>query len=84
MGYNNIGKDVGELAKKRELERLENQLMAENPRVYNSDRTDVDMEQFSEEVCQTPRKGSCLGIIIVILLAAIAVFLYLALGGGGK
>lgn len=70
------------MAKKGEW--LENQLSSENARIYNTDRTDVDMEQYAEDVCQPPRKGSCLWIVILLLLAAIALFLYLVIGGGWK
>ena len=56
--------------------------MKENsPRVYNSDRTDVDMDRFTEKVCEPPRKRSCFGILLILLLVGIAAFLYLAWGG---
>lgn len=76
------------MAKDREnsLEKLENHLMTgtENPvssaRVYNGDRTDVDIEQFSDAVCQKPKHG-CIGWLLLLLAAALAVFLFLVLGG---
>ena len=69
------------------LQKMENHLLAQeddmavSAHIYNSDRTDVDMEHYTEQVCEMPRKRSCLGILIVLLLVAICVFLYLAWGG---
>lgn len=76
------------MAKDREnsLKKLENHLMtdSENPsasaRVYNGDRTDVDMEQFSDAVCQKPKHG-CVGWLLLLLAAALAVFLFIVWGG---
>lgn len=75
------------MARKRDLNRLENHLLAEegqaevSARVYNADHTDVDMQRYTESVCELPRKRSCLGFVILLLLAATAIFLYLAWGG---
>lgn len=77
------------MAKDRDqaLRRLQNYMDAEeeetlrSARVYNSDTSDVDLDRYSQEVCQPPRKRSCLGALILLLLAATAVFLYLAWGG---
>lgn len=77
------------MAKDRDqaLQRLQNYMDAEeeetlrSAHVYNSDTSDVDLDRYSQEVCQPPRKRSCLGVLILLLLAATAVFLYLAWGG---
>ena len=77
------------MAKDRDqaLRRLQNYMDAEeeetlrSAHVYNSDTSDVDLDRYSQEVCQPPRKRSCLGVLILLLLAATAVFLYLAWGG---
>lgn len=69
------------------LNRLQNDMDAEenrehlSARMYNNDRSDVDLEEYSREVCEPPRRGSCLGIFIVLLLVAVAGFLYLVMGG---
>lgn len=53
--------------------------------VYNTDRTDVDLDQYSEEVRQPRSQGiGCLLILAALLLAAIAcalVYLVLKLRG---
>lgn len=73
--------------KKDDLQRLENHLMADGDgtgsfaRVYNADRTDVDLDRFAEEVCKEPRKHSCLAVVILLLLAALGIFLFLVWGG---
>lgn len=35
--------------------------------VYNTDTTDVDLEEFSEAVRQTPPRRGCLGFVIAFL-----------------
>lgn len=55
--------------------------LPEHTRVYNNDRTDVDMEHFSRQVCEIPRKRSRFGIVLLLLFAAAAVLLYLVWGG---
>lgn len=77
------------MARDREnsLEKLNNYLTADgeekasSAKIYNGDRTDVDMDRFAEDVCQPPRKRSCLSLVILLLLAALGIFLFLAWGG---
>jgi hypothetical protein len=73
----------------KECKRLENHLFAmENEqrsapakkvRAYNSDRTDLDLDEFSETVRQG-KKGGCLkkivGILVLVALALAAYWLY--------
>lgn len=73
----------------RELERLENHLMAEDARqvesaeAYNRDDTDLNLERYSRKVYGKKRGGCLVYGIILILLAALALFLYQVLGGSG-
>ncbi len=77
------------MAKDREdsLKKLENHLMTgteapiSSARVYNGDRTDVDMEQFSEDICQKPKRRGCIGWLLLLLAVALGIFLFLVLGG---
>lgn len=46
---------------------------ANNYRAYNSDRTDVDLDEYSEEVRNPRQNLSCLGGLVVFLLGGIAV-----------
>lgn len=72
--------------KDRELERLNNHLMAVEDntapgcRVYNSDAADVDLEKYSRQVDTPPKRRHKLGWLIVIFLAAAAA-VYFYLGG---
>ena len=73
----------------KECKRLENHLFAmENEqrsvpakkvRAYNSDRTDLDLDEFSETVRQG-KKGGCLkkivGLLVLVALALAAYWLY--------
>ncbi len=76
------------MSKKRdqELERLENYLMADearqvsSARVYNRDRSDVNMKKYSESV-RKPKKTRGIWIVILVLTAVLALFLYLVWGG---
>ena len=76
------------MSKKREqeLERLENYLMADeerqvsSARVYNRDKTDVNMKKYSEAV-RKPKKSGSIWLVILILTAVLALFLYLVWGG---
>ena len=73
----------------RELERLENHLMAEDARqvesaeAYNRDDTDLNLDRYSRKVYGKKRGGCLVYGIILILLAALALFLYQVLGGSG-
>lgn len=53
-----------------------------NYKVYNSDKTDVNMNRYSEDV-YSGRKTGCLAWLFVILTAAVLVVLYLYLKQGG-
>ena len=70
----------------RELQRLENHLMADETREkesaqsYNRDRTDVDLNAYSEKV-YGKKRGCGIWIFIFLLLMALGVFLFLVLGG---
>ena len=50
---------------------------ANNYRAYNSDRVDVDLDEYSEQVRQEPKRGSCLLTLALILLCGILVMLIL-------
>lgn len=52
---------------------------ANNYRAYNSDRVDVDLDEYSEQVRQEPKRGSCLLTLALILLCGILVMLILFL-----
>ena len=72
--------------KDRQLKRLNNHLMAaeENTapkcRVYNTDATDVDLENYAQQVdtpARRPHRGFWLFLFAVAVIAAV----YLLLGG---
>ena len=69
-----------------ELERLENHLLAEDQRkvssarVTNRDKTDVNMKKYAKAVEGRKRKGG-IWLLIILLTAVLALFLYLAIGG---
>ena len=69
-----------------ELQRLEKHLMAEDVRkdvsakAYNRDRTDVDLEKYSDAV-RGEKKGGCIWLVIFLLVAILGVFLYFVWGG---
>lgn len=73
----------------RELERLENHLMAEDARqvesaeAYNRDDIDLNLERYSRKVYGKKRGGCLVYGIILVILAALALFLYQVLGGSG-
>ena len=50
---------------------------ANNYRAYNSDRVDVDLDEYSERIRQEPKRGSCLLTLVVVLLCGIFVMLIL-------
>ena len=52
---------------------------ANNYRAYNSDRVDVDLDEYSEQIRQEPKRGSCLLTLALILLCGILVMLILFL-----
>lgn len=70
----------------RQLKRLNNHLMAaeENTapkcRVYNTDATDVDLEDYAQQV-DTPVKRAHGGFWLFLLAAAVIAAVYLLLGG---
>lgn len=77
----------------RECKRLENHLLsmeneercapANKVRAYNSDRTDLDLDKFSETVRQG-KKGGCLKKVVgLLLLAALALAAYWLHQNGG-
>lgn len=74
----------------RELERLENHLMAEDARqvesaeACNRDDSDIDLERYSRKVYGKKRGGCLVYGIILIIVAALALFLYQVLGGTGN
>lgn len=76
------------MAKKRdeELRRLENHLMACDARkevsgkAYNRDKTDVDLDKYSDDVRGEKKRG-CIWFVILLLVAMLAVFLYFVWGG---
>lgn len=84
LGYNKQKGGIG--VKDRELKRLHNHLMATeentapNCRVYNGDPADVDLEQYAQQVDTPAKRGSKLGLLVVILLA-VAAALYIYWGG---
>lgn len=69
-----------------ELQRLENHLMAMDTRqdvtakACNRDRTDVDMEKYSDAVRGEKKRG-CIWFLIILLAAGLGVFLYFVWGG---
>lgn len=69
-----------------ELERLENHLLAEDQRqvssarVTNRDKTDVNLKKYVKAVEGRKRKGG-IWLLIILLTAVLALFLYLAIGG---
>ena len=55
-------------------------------RFYNGDRVDVDLEEFSEEVCAPEKKRSGTGLLVFLLLCMLAalgfmIWLYWRMGG---
>lgn len=76
------------MAKKRdeELRRLENHLMACDARMEvsgkacNRDKTDVDLDKYSDDVRGEKKRG-CIWFVILLLVAMLAVFLYFVWGG---
>ena len=42
-------------------------------KVYNTDRVDVDLEQFSEQVRNPRKKSGCTGFLVLLLLLMIGV-----------
>lgn len=71
----------------KELQRLENHLAAaeahqvDSAKVYNQDSVDVNLDRYSRRV-RGRRKGGCLiWSVIILLLAALTVFLYQLWGG---
>ena len=50
---------------------------ANNYRAYNTDRTDVDLDEYSEAVRQPKGGVSCLGALALLLLGGIFVMLML-------
>ena len=51
-------------------------------KVYNSDRCDVNLEQFSKDV-ERGRRGGCLAGLFALLTAVFVLLLYLYLKQGG-
>ena len=76
------------MAKNREeeLQRLEKYLLAEDVRqdvtakAYNPDRTDVDLEKYSDAVRGEKKRG-CIWFVILFLFAMLSLFLYFVWGG---
>lgn len=70
-----------------ELQRLENHLaaadamQAESAKAYNRDPADVDLERYSRRVRGRSRAGCFVWALIILILAALAVFLYQLWGG---
>ena len=52
---------------------------ANNYRAYNSDRVDVDLDEYSERIRREPKRGSCLLTLALALLCGILVMLILFL-----
>ena len=55
-------------------------------RIYNGDRVDVDVEQFSQEILSPEKKRGCTGFLVLLLLLMLAVlgtmvWTYLKMGG---
>ena len=63
-----------------ELERLQ-EAMEEPTPIYNNDSVDVSPDEYDLDGEPPARKGSCLGIFILLLLLFAAGFVYLAWGG---
>ena len=79
---------MGKKAKK-ELDRLQRALLSEDElptqrdltgRIYNTDKTDTDLDSFSEAVLTEPKRSRA-GLIIVLLLAAL-LFWWIIHNGG--
>ncbi len=72
----------------KELQRLQNHLaaadakQADSAKVYNSDSTDVNLDRYSRKVQGKSRKGCLAWFMILLILAALAIFLYQLWGGG--
>lgn len=72
--------------REEELRRLEKHLMAEDvrqevsARAYNRDRTDVDLEKYSDAVRGEKKRG-CIWFVIFLIAAALGLFLYFVWGG---
>ncbi len=70
----------------REVQRLENHLIADDARqvssarAYNRDKADVDLEKYSETV-RVGKKRGCIWFFIFLLCAALGIFLYFVWGG---
>lgn len=54
-------------------------------RAYNGDKTDTDLDEYSEEVYSGKKKnsGCCAGVLVLLLAAAAAVAVWWYLQGGG-
>lgn len=72
--------------REEELRRLEKHLLAEDVRqevtakAYNPDRTDVDLETYSEAV-RGEKKSGCIWFVILLIAAMLGLFLYFVWGG---
>lgn len=70
-----------------ELQRLENHLAAadamqvDSAKAYNRDPADVNMERYSRRVRGRSKAGCLIWTVILLILAALAVFLYQLWGG---
>lgn len=71
----------------KELERLENHLAAADARqvdsakVYNPDSSDVDLDKYARRVRGRNNGGCLTWLIIFLIIAVLAVFLYQLWGG---
>ena len=79
---------MGKKAKK-ELDRLQRALLSEEElptrrdltgRFYNTDKTDTNLDSFSEAVLTEPKRSRA-GFIIVLLLAALLIWWIIRNGG---
>ena len=74
---------------KEELKRLQEALLEEpvgpntppKGRLYNADKTDIDLDSFSEAVLAGPKRSRAGLIIVLLLMAAVILWLFIRYGG---
>ncbi len=70
-----------------ELKRIENHLSAaeemqvDSASAYNRDAADVDLDSYSQRVHGKKKNGCGIWLFILLIIAALAVFLYQLWGG---
>lgn len=72
---------------RRHFRQMENHLLSGSPEdppkanVYNSDKTDVSLEKFSQRVYARKKRKWLIWVLIALLIGALALFFYQINGG---